>query len=217
MNSLVSYPDRGPWGSSRYRGNCSGHLVRDLLRHYTPRAVADPAEGSGTTGDVCRELGIAYHGFDLRTGFNLVRTPLASVVPSPVDFVFFHPPYYRIIRYSGWVWGTGPHPGDLSHENDWGRYIQALRRMVDNALSALSANGRLAVLIGDVRQQGRYYSAQAYLVMAYGAHVVESVLIKAQHNVTSDRIEYSDSKLIRIMHEYVIVLRKPAPEVAGHG
>ena len=26
MNSIVSYPNRGPGGSSRYRGNCSGHL-----------------------------------------------------------------------------------------------------------------------------------------------------------------------------------------------
>jgi hypothetical protein len=28
--SVVSYPDRGPWGDSRYRGNCSGYLVKDL-------------------------------------------------------------------------------------------------------------------------------------------------------------------------------------------
>ena len=29
--SVVSYPDRGPWGDFRYRGNCSGHLVKDLI------------------------------------------------------------------------------------------------------------------------------------------------------------------------------------------
>jgi len=30
LRSVVSYPDRGPWGDASYRGNCSGYLVKDL-------------------------------------------------------------------------------------------------------------------------------------------------------------------------------------------
>jgi len=54
--SVVSYPDRGPWGDSRYRGNCSGHLVKDLILRFNCRSVFDPAEGSGTVRDVVMEL-----------------------------------------------------------------------------------------------------------------------------------------------------------------
>jgi hypothetical protein len=50
--SVVSYPDRGPWGDSRYRGNCSGHLVKDLILRFNCRSVFDPTEGSGTVRDV---------------------------------------------------------------------------------------------------------------------------------------------------------------------
>jgi len=50
--SVVSYPDRGPWGDSRYRGNCSGYLVKDLILRFGCKSVFDPAEGSGTVRDV---------------------------------------------------------------------------------------------------------------------------------------------------------------------
>ena len=29
--SVVSCPERGPWGNAGYRGNCSGWLVKDLM------------------------------------------------------------------------------------------------------------------------------------------------------------------------------------------
>ena len=50
--SVVSYPDRGPWGDSRYRGNCNGWLVKDLILRFKCRSVFDPAEGGGTVRGV---------------------------------------------------------------------------------------------------------------------------------------------------------------------
>jgi hypothetical protein len=29
--SILSFPDRGPWGNSQYRGNCSGHVYKRIL------------------------------------------------------------------------------------------------------------------------------------------------------------------------------------------
>ena len=46
--SVVSYPDRGPWGDPKYRGNCSGWLAKDLILRFKVQSVFDPAEGSGT-------------------------------------------------------------------------------------------------------------------------------------------------------------------------
>jgi hypothetical protein len=71
---VVSCPDRGPWADSRYRGNCSGHLVKDLILRFGGQSVSDPAEGSGTVRDVVaginqyRHRDIRYEGRDLRGG-----------------------------------------------------------------------------------------------------------------------------------------------------
>jgi hypothetical protein len=74
--NIVSYPDRGAWGDSKYRGNTSGWLIRDLIEFFRPRSVLDPMEGSGTTRDVCRELGVEYDGFDLKGGFDALTSQL---------------------------------------------------------------------------------------------------------------------------------------------
>ena len=213
MKSIVSYVARGPYGDSDYPGNCTGYLVRDLIRVLGAKSVCDPAEGSGTTGQVCADDGIAYQGFDLRTGFDLEATALDDVLKAPVDLVFFHPPYYRIIHYSGNVWGTEAHPADLSQETEWSTYVTRLKKMVEHCLMGIVPGGHLAILIGDVRQQGAYFSAQAQILRWFQPDRIESVIIKHQHNVNSGGKEYA-GKLIRIMHEYCIVIRKPE---ARHG
>lgn len=211
MKSIVSYVDRGPWGDATYRGNCSGHLLYDLITYYRPRHVVDPAEGSGTSQDVCAERGIPYFGFDLKTGFDLRSMNLRANLPFPVDLVFFHPPYFRILPYSGSVWGDIPHAGDLSHVKSWSEYLGGLRLMVDSCREALTPNGRVIVLIGDVRDRGSYYSAQAYFHLWFDAREIESVIIKAQHHVHSNKVNYS-GRFIPILHEYCIVLRAPSQD-----
>ena len=76
MTSVVSYPNRAPFGDHRYRGNCDGRLIRDLILRYGAARVCDPMEGSGTSRDVVEGLnkykrsGISYWGGDLRKGFD---------------------------------------------------------------------------------------------------------------------------------------------------
>ena len=41
MQSVVSYPDRGPWGNNKYRGNMSGYLVKDIIEQYHLRQLSD--------------------------------------------------------------------------------------------------------------------------------------------------------------------------------
>jgi len=206
VKSIVSYVSRGPYGDADYPGNCSGYLVRDLIRVFGPKSVCDPAEGSGTTGEACAASGVSCVGFDLRTGFDLETTPLDTVLSESVDLVFFHPPYFRIIPYSGSVWGPEPHPADLSHEADWSQYLARLRKMIEHCLSGLSPTGHLAILIGDVRQEGSYFSAQASIIRWFTPDRIASVIVKHQHHVRSNATEYT-GRFIRIMHEYCIVVR----------
>jgi len=68
LTSIHSVRRRGPYGNGRYRGNCGGYLIRNLLRYFQPKRVLDPMSGSGTCRDVCRELKIKCDSFDIRRG-----------------------------------------------------------------------------------------------------------------------------------------------------
>ena len=54
----MNFPNRGPWGKSNWRGNTSGHVIREMIEHFNPTLFVDACEGSGTSGDVCRDMGI---------------------------------------------------------------------------------------------------------------------------------------------------------------
>ena len=58
MQSVVSYPDRGNYGKSAYRGNCSGRLIEDIIDQYHITSLSDFMVGSGTTEDVVRQRGL---------------------------------------------------------------------------------------------------------------------------------------------------------------
>ena len=111
----ISFPDRGPWGNSRYRGNCSGHVYKRVFEHLRPRVFTDPMVGSGGSVDVAREMGIEVYGFDLHSGFNILKDSILETVGKPSDLVLSHPPYHDMIPYSGSEWGRGggSHPDDL--------------------------------------------------------------------------------------------------------
>lgn len=206
MESIVSYQDRGPWGKSQWRGNTSGHLLVDLFKHYQPKFVVDPAEGSGTTRDVCRDMDIPYAGFDLHAGFNVLEHNLSKSLSASPDFIFFHPPYGDMITYSGNVWGNNPADGDLSRCKSPEEFLEKIQLALLNMYDALARRGHYAVLIGDHRKQGQYLSYQADIInMGIGS--LKSVIIKAQHNCASDRRSYP-GKFIPIRHEYLLVFCK---------
>lgn len=35
--SILSYPNRGPWGDSKWRGNCSGYIYKELFERLKPQ------------------------------------------------------------------------------------------------------------------------------------------------------------------------------------
>lgn len=207
MKSIVSYPDRGPWGNPKYRGNCSGHLLVDLLKFFKPNFFVDPFLGGGTSADVARDLGIRFVGLDLHSGFNLVRDSLIERLGGErPPYVWAHPPYFQIVRYSGSVWGKTPHPDDLSHCQSKEEFLEKMQLCLYNIYDALAPAGNYSILIGDVRKNGRFYSLQADLLKMMPG-VVTSVVIKEQHNCRSDNTTYS-GKFIPISHEYCILARK---------
>jgi hypothetical protein len=207
MTSVVSYPTRcSLWGDSRFRGNCDGRLFKNLVLRYGAASVADPMSGSGTTRDVVEGLnrykkkGIRYWGSDLREGFDLTK----QAIPGTFDFLWIHPPYWNIVRYSDSA-------ADLSSCVDYEHFREMLMVCLKRCYDALTPGGRLAVLIGDVRRQGRY-TAIIKDVLNFPHGEIRSVIIKVQHNCTSDRKAYGKLEDVPIRHEYCVVFRKAAVE-----
>lgn len=99
--SILSYPQRGQWGKSSWRGNCSGHVYKELFERLRPKVFVDPMVGSGTSVEVAREMGIEGHGLDLHAGFNAISDSILLAVGKPADLCLSHPPYGGMIVYSG--------------------------------------------------------------------------------------------------------------------
>ena len=214
MESIVSYPDRGSYGRNSYRGNCSGLLIKDLIKQYKLQGLSDFMVGSGTTEDVVREAGIRGDFADLNRGYDMLSMDL----PNRAENIFWHPPYGDMIKYADSQYKavdveakTGLsaetiRKHDLSSFQDWNEFVKWMNYCMMKQFTALEKGGRMFVLVGDMKRKGRLYSMIRDLICP---GTMENIIIKAQHNCWSDRQSYSGS-FVPIVHEYLLVTRKDA-------
>jgi len=206
--SILSFPDRGKWGKSSWRGNCSGHIYRELFERLQPGVFIDPMVGSGTSVEVATEMGIEAYGLDLHSGFNAIRDSIANAVGKPGDLVVSHPPYGGMVIYSGKVWGDTPHPDDLSRCVDDDEFHEKLQLVLLNQRDATKTGGFYGTIIGDWRRNGTYTSYQAECIARMPKSELAAVLIKAQHNCQSESSSYRNMRLPFILHEYIVLWQK---------
>jgi len=210
--SVLSFPDRGPWGDNKYRGNCSGHIYRHLFAQLQPRTFVDPMVGSGTSVEVATELGIEALGLDLHSGFNALRDPIRERLPrhwaDGADLVFSHPAYHTMIRYSGNVWGAEPHPDDLSQCRSVDEFYEKLTQAILNQRDATRPGGVYGFLLGDLRQQGQYFALASDMQAYLPRRELRAIQIKAQHNTWSGGQAYGRLRFGRIEHEYIVLYER---------
>lgn len=217
LTSFIAFPERGKGGSSSWRGNCSPKVVEsvtkyvlDSKRYYgkdiSDFTLLDPMSGSGTSKFAADKLGVRSVLYDLnpnapqgRGGWNALRDD----VDESADIIFFHPPYHSMITYSGNMWGN-PHPDDLSRCSSYKEFIEKLNHVLKKLYMALRKDGRLAVLVGDMRLKGQFYSMQSDM-MKLGEY--ESFIVKGQFNCVSDNRTYS-KPFIPIVTEYMLLFHK---------
>lgn len=212
LTSIHATPGRGGYGNPGYRGNCSGLLIRDLLAFFRPRRVLDPMEGGGTCRDVCTELAIAYEGRDLKGGFDATRAESFEGLGA-FDFVWLHPPYFQMVRYNA---------GDnrcLSNAPTLAAFGDLLRSVFRNCRSVLSEGGKLAVLIGDGKHEGRYMGLPFRTLnaaVAEGYWLAAPEIIRFGHGSTSSKRVYSTAFIPRL-HDVCLVLEPTAARSASEG
>ena len=211
MRSVVSYPDRGPWGDPRYRGNCSGRLIEDIIdfRPYHISELCDFMVGSGTTEEVCRDKKIPGTFLDLNRGYDMMTMD----IPVRPENIFWHPPYAGMIVYSDKMYkaseieekyGFDPRINDLSRCKDWEDFVDKMNYCMLKQYAALEKGGRMFVLMGDWKQKGRLYS----MLCDIAKPGLEQIIIKMQHNCVSDLKTYSNQNFVPIEHEYLMVCHK---------
>ena len=223
ISSISEHFARGKYGNPNWRGNCSGLLIKELLEHFRPDTFGDLAVGSGTAIDVAADLG---YGSD-RTVFNDLNPAYGGVdISDPdidfplLDFIFFHPPYYvfpgsSMPVYSGkgadgrGMWGKEINPHDGSRIKDPWAFKKWFYQCNANLYRLLHKGGRLAILMGDSRFRGKYYSMFKEMDV-FGE--MEQVIVKKQYNCVSNSTSYP-GKFIPLVHEYLVVIRKGSPYI----
>lgn len=212
-NSVVSYPSRGHFGDAKYRGNCTGLIVRDFWGTYHSKKgglACDPSIGGGTSVDVAKEMDLRFKGTDLHQGFNLLLDDFSSFLREEAHTCWWHPPYADMVQYSNNMWGDEPHKWDMSRMN-MVDFTEALELAIMNIHGAVEKGGHYGILMGNLRRNGEYYNL-ASLVERVSPGRLTDEIVKIQHNCVSDSRQYRGN-IVRIAHERLLVFKKTSHEL----
>jgi len=203
LTSLYHKSWRGPYGNPGYPGNCSGELIKDLVRYHQPRSVLDPMTGSGTCRDVCRELGIPCHSGDIAGGQDACD-PKTFAGIGTFDFAWLHPPYWRMKRYTD-------DARDLSNAPTLSYFLYRYDKLIRNCAGQLNPGGQLAILMGDYTDREAGYVPLVFhtqrLCFQAGLRQTCTQIVRFQHGNSSSNKVYRSS-FIPGLHDIVTIVEK---------
>lgn len=206
LTSLYHKAYRGDYGDARYPGNCSGEIIKDLLKYFRPKHVYDPMAGSGTLRDVCESLKIECYDNDIRYGYDACDPKeIASFMQSPpFDFIWAHPPYWRQKHYSD-------KPGDLSNSPTLEHFLERYGQFVRNCAAVLKPGGKLAILMGDYSDRERGFVPLVYhtqrLCFEAGLKQTCTQIVRFSHGAGSSTKVYKSS-FIPGLHDVVTIVER---------
>lgn len=229
--TIWSFPNRGKWSThtSKFRGNWSPQVVRNLILHYSNSGdlVLDPFLGSGTTLIEAKLLNRRGIGIDINPAFaeqaikrirNAVGPELRQEVfradsrflhflkPGQVDLALLHPPYSNSIKYS-------EIQGDLSTISSVESFCHELEQVINTVSNLLRSGGTMAIMMGDTRKNKRVVPLgfKVFELCMKNELVPKEIVIKIQHNCSSTEKWLSIAKrmnFLLLMHEYIFVFNK---------
>lgn len=203
LTSLYHRADAGPYGDRRYPGNCSGELIKDLVRYFKPQTVFDPMTGSGTCRDVCNSLDVLCTSKDIRFGFDACN-PQSFEGIGKFDFCWIHPPYWRMKVYSN-------DKRDMSTAPTLTYFIHRYEQLIRNCASVLTPGGKLVILMGDYSDRATGFVPLTYWTkrLAFVAGLKQSCtdIIRFSHGASSSTKVYTSS-FIPGLHDTCMVFEQ---------
>ena len=122
-----------------------------------------------------------------------------------ITLACIHPPYLNALQY------TKDDENDLSRIADPREFARRIGLLAQEVHSALKPDGLCAVLMGDVRRDGRLIPLGFETLVQFlktGFELQDSI-IKAQHRDRSSEFYLGKDKQLLLSHEYLFILRKP--------
>ena len=228
--TIWSFKERGKWATHKgdYRGNCPPQVPRNLILKYTEEndIVLDPFCGSGTSMIECKLLNRKGIGIDInidalklaksRLNFEyqtiyeprLLKansTNLQKIIPNEkIDFIFAHPPYANIIKYSKDI------EEDLSRLN-LQEFLNQMSLFSKECFRVLKKDKGCSILIGDIRKNKNVIPLGFYVMNIFirTGFTLKEIIIKEQHNCKmTDYWKNKNMDFYLLAHEYVFVLYK---------
>lgn len=228
--TIWSFKERGKWATHKgdYRGNCPPQVPRNLILKYTEEKdiVLDPFCGSGTSMIECKLLNRKGIGIDInidalklarsRLNFKyqtiyeprLLRadsTNLQKIIPNEkIDFIFAHPPYANIIKYSEDI------EEDLSRLN-LQEFLNQISLFSEECFRVLKKDKICSILIGDIRKNKNIIPLGFYVMNIFiqTGFTLKEIIIKEQHNCKMTGYwKNKNMDFYLLAHEYVFVLKK---------
>jgi len=231
--TVWSFAHRGDWAThnSKYRGNWSPEVVRNLILRYSKEGnyLLDPMVGGGTTAIECKLLNRNLLALDINPNaieltkkaleFKCEYNPkikvelndsrkLDMLKNESIDFILNHPPYADIIKYS-----DKQIKADLSNIHDLNKFCDEMEKVAKEFYRVLKKDRYCTVLIGDTRRN-KMYQPLAFKVMERFLKVgfeLKEDIIKHQHNCKATSFWVNRSKeynFLLIMHEHIFVFKK---------
>jgi DNA modification methylase len=194
VTTLWDYPSQhygdAEQGSQAYRGATPSYVIWNVLQRFTTEGekVLDPFCGSGTTLDVCKDLGRQGVGFDLAPTRPDIQQADARSLPlksASVDLVFMDPPYADNLAYSDDARCIGKLKGD-------GRWQRAMRLVLDESHRVLRDDKVLAIYVCDVfkKERGFWPLGFELFELARAKFVPHDVVAVVRHNRTLEMGNY---------------------------
>ena len=187
LTSLYHFHRAGEYGDRNWPGNCGGNLIKDLLTYFSPGLVFDPMTGSGTARDVCEDLGIPCMAWDIHQGFDACDPEGVSRQAETFDFIWAHPPYWRMKLYAD-------DPRDLSRSPTLEHFLRRYGQFIRNCAGALKRGGKLAILMGDYSDRDAGYVPLVYHTkrLAFAAGLTQHCtdIIRFSHGTSSSKKVY---------------------------
>ncbi len=228
--SIWSFKERGKWATHKgnYRGNCPPQVPRNLLLNYTKEndIILDPFCGSGTTLIECKLLKRKGIGIDVNENalkiskqrldfnYNVEYSPklikansinLKNIISNnKIDFIFIHPPYADIIKYSNDI------KEDISRLN-LKEFLNQMNLFSKECFRVLKKGKICSILIGDIRKKGNVVPLGFYLMNIFiqTGFQLKEIIIKEQHNCQmTDYWENKNVNFYLLAHEYIFILKK---------
>ena len=188
--------------------------------------VLDPFCGSGTSMIECKLLNRKGIGIDInidvlklarsRLNFKyqtiyeprLLRadsTNLQKIIPNEkIDFIFAHPPYANIIKYSEDI------EEDLSRLN-LQEFLNQISLFSKECFRVLKKDKICSILIGDIRKNKNIIPLGFYVMNIFiqTGFTLKEIIIKEQHNCKMTGYwKNKNMDFYLLAHEYVFVLKK---------